>query len=96
MSNIGKYVTYKGNNYIVVSEGVKQVKINSINHRMLQVNKASVQPMKCKPATVKAYEGADYIVTGARNIFSVDTGKLIKWSEDHGIRKALLANPNPF
>ena len=91
MRNLGTYVTYKGNNYIVVGETKSQIKINGIDLKQLQVNKTSVKKLDVPPAKLVEHHGKEYLVTTKGNIFSVTTGKLMKWPENNGDRKNILS-----
>lgn len=90
MIGIGHYVTYKGNNYLVVDRKDSTLKLNSPVHKRVQVNAENVLPVACKPATGVTYKDSKYIVTAFDRIFSVRTGKLMQWLPSNGDHKAII------
>lgn len=86
---LGKYVMYKNLVYLVVKEGV-MLGIFSPIHGRKQVARKSITEANMEPAKIANVNGANYIVTQMGNIFSVTTGKHMKWGDDNGNRKQLL------
>ena len=83
---LGQYVTYKQNTYLVVDVRNEKLLIMNKDNKV-QVNASSVEVTNLRPA--KEIDG--YLVTGKGMIISLTSHKEMKWDENHGIRKALLA-----
>ena len=83
---LGSYVTYKQNTYLVVD--VRNEKLLIMNRdNKVQVNASSVEVTNLRPA--KEIDG--YLVTAKGMIISLTSHKEMKWDDNHGIRKAILA-----
>jgi hypothetical protein len=83
---LGQYVTYKQNIYLVVDIRYEKLLIMNKDNKV-QVNRTSIEVTNLRPA--KEIDG--YLVTGKGMIISLTSHKEMKWDNNHGIRKALLA-----
>lgn len=97
--NIGDYILYKDVPHIIVDTvnleigefykllnplvGNDKVKVKSSNRQL----KGTRYPR----ALMVEHKGNDYIVTRKGLIISYRTGKVMRWGEDHGMRKSILA-----
>lgn len=87
---LGTYVKYKGRPYIVVGVTYNQYKLNSLKHGRVKINISNAELMKCDPAVIVEYKQNVYLVTKQDHIFSVTTGRFVKWTRDSGNRRAVL------
>ena len=87
------YVGYLGNTYLVVKDFGDSVKfINStISNRQLKVQKRKLVLRDYTPAIIVKHKLYNYAVCNNGKIFSLQTGKLMEWSSDHGNRTNILA-----
>lgn len=83
---LGSYVTYKQNTYLVVDVRNEKLLIMNKDNKV-QVNTSSVEVTNLRPA--KEIDG--YLVTAKGIIISLTSHKEMKWDDNHGLRKALLA-----
>ena len=86
---LGQYVSYKQNTYLVVDVRNEKLLIMNKDNKV-QVNASSVEVANLHPA--KEIDG--YLVTGKGMIISLVSHKEMKWDDNHGIRKTLLAKYN--
>jgi hypothetical protein len=94
----GKYVTYKGETYIVTKmndNGTVQI-YNPLKEgpsAKLSVSPSNLKALQPK-ASIVSYQGDEYIVTTKNTIISLKTNKMMKWAENDGKRKAILQVAN--
>jgi hypothetical protein len=94
----GKYVTYKGETYIVTKmndNGTVQI-YNPLKEgpsAKLSVSPSNLKALQPK-ASIVSYQGDEYIVTIKNTIISLKTNKMMKWAENDGKRKAILQVAN--
>lgn len=89
--DIGNYVTYKGNAFVVA-------RINPSNNRLLLVNPtskievglSSVEQLPIRTLHRVEYNGTSYLVTSKNTIISLTTHSVMKWGPENGNRKAIL------
>ena len=91
----GRFVTYKGTSYIVTQQNANGTW--QIYNPLLEgaAAKISVSETNLKAnetlAKIVEYNGAEYIVTPKNTIISLTSNKKMKWDDDNGDRKAVLA-----
>jgi len=88
---IGNYVTYKSNKYIVTQVRQGNLLLILSPTGKLQVKVTSVQLLALPPAKVVEYNLSSYLVTGKNLIISLTTSRIMKWGEHDGNRKQILA-----
>ena len=91
---IGTYVEYKGKVQLVVSINESAIKYKIMNPDLsnvkLEVNISSVKPTDLAKAIGVVHNNDLYIVTSKKLIISMATLRVMKWDENHGIRKSIL------
>ena len=90
--NYGYYVTYKGNNYLVVRMTGDLCDLNAPDQKRVRVHKRNLKPLNCKKAHMTTYRGTAYLLTKSGLIYSCATGKQMNWGKDDGNRKAIISN----
>jgi hypothetical protein len=85
------YCEYKQNKYIVVNDSISGlVKITS-GTVQLHVKVSNVVFLKLPQAPIVSHKGLSYIRTVKGHIFSLATGRLMKWGVNNGDRKNILS-----
>ena len=97
MSMLGEYVKYQkdGEIYLVVkimNDTLlgEMYAINSMQNGRKCVSSKTVVKQNMKPAVRVEAKGCSYLITALGNIFSMKTGRLMKWQNGHGIRNKML------
>lgn len=87
---VGDYVLYKGNHYLIVDvRGTKRLILNK-EGKKLQVNVSSLTATTIPPAAKVSYRGIEYLVTAKGLIISLTSKKVMNWDDNHGCRVAIL------
>lgn len=93
--NIGSYVYYKRDAYIVLDvrgENDHLRLIGNADGKRLQVGVNKLDLIEhMMPATVVNYRGGSFLVTKKNNIFSLRTHRLMKWPVDDLPRLVIVA-----
>jgi len=90
MRNSGLYVEYTHKPYLIVKNAGDYVHLNSPVHGRVKVLKTNVRRLDIPRAPIVEHKGKKYVVTAKGRIFSVLTGKQMKWSDDNGDRRDIL------
>jgi hypothetical protein len=90
----GRYVTYKGNTYIVTQQnanGTWQIYNPLLEgaSAKISVSEAKMTPLDML-AKIVEYKDTEYIVTSKNTIISLKTNKKMEWDENNGDRKLIL------
>lgn len=91
----GSYVSYKGTTYIITKDFGDSVKLASHQHSTAPRAKYSaVKALNIQPAVVvkNNIDGRIHAVTAKNNIFSLASGKMMKWSSTNGNRTNIIAS----
>jgi hypothetical protein len=95
MYQIGSYVEYTNDTESKVGIVVEiQPKLNKVlfadgNKHMIK--STNLKRKNISPAISVTYNGTQYLVTPIQNIISMASQSVMKWPENHGVRKAILA-----
>lgn len=93
--NIGSYVYYKWDVYIILAVRGKNDHLRLIGNadgKRLQVGVDKLELIEhMMPATIVNYKGGSFLVTKKNNIFSLRTHRLMKWPADDTQRLAIVA-----
>lgn len=82
---LGQYVQYKDQPWLIVKvDGLWLYLNNGTDRRKISYRNAKL--LNIEPAKKAQVDGSKYLVTTKGNIFSVATGKLMQWPENHGTR----------
>jgi hypothetical protein len=95
---LGSYVNYKQNVYLVTAlrANAQYLLLWSPVKKPVQVKASSTTVCnQYKPAKLVEHLGVQYLVTAKDIIISLTSHKEMKWDDNHGIRKALLAKAKP-
>lgn len=94
--NIGTYVKYRGSYRLITRKKGNLVFLSSPTEKTVLVNPKNCEETCHVPAKVVIdnLSGDQYVVTVTGNIFSCRTSRLMKWAENHPIRKRLLEAAN--
>jgi hypothetical protein len=91
----GRYVTYNSKTYIITQQtenGTWQIYNPLLEgaEAKISVAEANMKPLDIL-AKIVEYKDAEYIVTSKNTIISLKTNKRMRWGENDGNRKAILA-----
>jgi len=90
----GRYVTYKGNTYIVTQQNANGTW--QIYNPLLEGASAKISVSEANMTTldmlakIVEYKDTEYIVTSKNTIISLKTNKKMEWDENNGDRKLVL------
>ena len=95
MYQIGSYVSYVKDDkpkigiVVEVQSGLNKVLFADGNK--LMIKPSNLKPKNIPPAISVTYNGTQYLVTPVQNIISMASQSVMKWPENHGVRRAILA-----
>lgn len=94
-AQVGSYIKYNSNTYLVVEAGLKKLRIVNPklkgSNRNKVINTCSIAKVHQDwLATVLTHNGFPYLVTGKDNIVSLRTFKFMGWGKSSAQRRAIL------